>query len=75
MTRLDAIRTHLNLVQRDANARPVPLVERWYADDVALLLELADAALAYRAATQVPDGVAAAEQMMFEALERLERPL
>lgn len=46
-----------------------------YIDDVSLLLQLVDAALAYRAAVQVPDGVQAAEQKMFEVLERLEKSL
>ena len=68
MNQLNAIRIRLEHI-RQGHLPPLSgsLLE-WYCQDIALLLQLADAVLAYRAATQVPDGVQAAEQ----ALGRLE---
>lgn len=72
MSKLDTIREHLSRAEDGLPYIGDLLI--WYRGDVALLLQLADAALAYRAATQVPDGVAAAEQALFEVLDRLEKP-
>lgn len=71
MNRLDHIRKNFDQAQRGLSPDLDGLLE-WYVDDVTLLLQVADAALIYRTATQVPDGVQAAEQKMFEALDRLE---
>lgn len=74
MSKLSTIRYKLDLVNRQlalADIIQPQIVERWYADDVALLLQIADAALAYEEATQIPDGVRQAERDLFSTLAPL----
>lgn len=71
MSKLDEIRARLSRLQWRENSSEAAL--DYYIEDIAALLQITDAALAYRAATQAPDGVQAAEQRLFEVLERLEQ--
>lgn len=72
MSKLDDIRERLTEVRSGSFGWDLEDMACEYDRDVALLLQLADAALAYRVACAVPDGVAVAEQALFEALDRLE---
>ncbi len=74
MTVLDRIRLRLNQFQRGFSGGPDDLLD-YYTDDVALLLVVAVAALAYEEATQIPDGVQQAEQDLFSALAPLKGPV
>jgi hypothetical protein len=71
MTRLDRIQERLVLARRIYGSGRV--LASWYVDDVAVLLDVATAALTYRDATRIPDGVQRAEQVLFSALNRLEQ--
>lgn len=70
MIRLEQIRARLEQLQRGFSGGPDDLLD-YYTDDVVLLVAVADAALAYEAATQIPDGVQRAEQDLFSALAPL----
>lgn len=75
MSKLDVIRERLNTIamrfqdDRIQNGGTVP--SGWYRRDVALLLAVADAALAYEESTQIPGGAQQAEQDMFSTLAPL----
>lgn len=73
MIRLDAIHSHRDLIERGYVPFPDELLQ-WYREDIAPLLQLASAALAYEEATQIPDGVQRAEQALFSALVPLREP-
>lgn len=70
MSRLKHIHNHLELIERGYAPFPDELLQ-WYREDIAPLLCTADAALAYEAATQIPDGVQRAEQDLFSTLAPL----
>lgn len=71
MTQLDAIRIRLEHI-RQGHVPPLSgSLPEWYCQDIALLLAVASAALAYEEATQIPDGVQQAEQSLFSALAPL----
>lgn len=73
MSRLEDIRERLTQAGSGRFDWDLEDLAGHYADDVEILLNIAESALAYRAVAQIPDGVQAAEQVLFAALDELEQ--